>query len=264
MLADLAIDRSARRRRFAFAAGGAAARAGGGGGLLRLQERRAGLCSGGDERLAGSLGTGRRAGAPRPRCSRPGSHTPRRWCRAWWAPSIATRACGRSSFRQACEATRVRGEQSEELLDLRMQCLDQRRSELRELVRQFEVAAPDVIERAGQAAPRCRRSPNATTPRRWPRRCARPATPPPAPAVGAVREQLARAKSLEVTGQYAAGLDDREGRRDRGALERLRAGARRGVAAARDPRGPGGRLRAGRDESPSRRSPPPPAGDTTA
>jgi hypothetical protein len=40
----------------------------------------------------------------------------------------------------ACEATRLRGEQSEELLDLRMQCLFQRRAELSTLVDLFAAA----------------------------------------------------------------------------------------------------------------------------
>ena len=38
---------------------------------------------------------------------------------------------------EACEATRIRGEQSEELLDLRMACLSERREELKSLVELF-------------------------------------------------------------------------------------------------------------------------------
>jgi eukaryotic-like serine/threonine-protein kinase len=48
----------------------------------------------------------------------------------------------------ACEATRVTGEQSEELLDLRMQCLDERRSELAALVDVFAHADAAVVEHA--------------------------------------------------------------------------------------------------------------------
>ena len=40
---------------------------------------------------------------------------------------------------EACEATLVRGEQSPELMDLRMLCLDRRRGELRALVRALAV-----------------------------------------------------------------------------------------------------------------------------
>ncbi|HEX8110062.1 MAG TPA: serine/threonine-protein kinase [Kofleriaceae bacterium] len=48
----------------------------------------------------------------------------------------------------ACEATRVRGEQSEELLDLRMQCLHVRAVELRALTDRFATADGDVIDHA--------------------------------------------------------------------------------------------------------------------
>jgi tetratricopeptide (TPR) repeat protein len=52
----------------------------------------------------------------------------------------------------ACEATRVRGEQSEELLDLRMQCLDRRRVELGEMVGLFSHADGDLVSRAVQVS----------------------------------------------------------------------------------------------------------------
>ena len=42
------------------------------------------------------------------------------------------------AYTDACEATHVRGEQSEALLDLRMQCLDERRKDADELVRMLE------------------------------------------------------------------------------------------------------------------------------
>jgi hypothetical protein len=46
---------------------------------------------------------------------------------------------------EACEATHVRGEQSEELLDLRMHCLDQRRRELKELASLFSQADAKLV-----------------------------------------------------------------------------------------------------------------------
>ena len=46
--------------------------------------------------------------------------------------------------RDACRATRVSGEQSTQLLDLRMSCLSRRREEMRALVQQL-IAAPDAI-----------------------------------------------------------------------------------------------------------------------
>jgi serine/threonine protein kinase/Tfp pilus assembly protein PilF len=52
----------------------------------------------------------------------------------------------------ACEATRVRGEQSEELLDLRMSCLRTRLVEMRSLVELFAHADRGLIVRAPSAA----------------------------------------------------------------------------------------------------------------
>ena len=54
--------------------------------------------------------------------------------------------------RQACEATRVRGEQSEALLDLRMMCLDRRRGELRALTDGLATADAPTVTGAMRAA----------------------------------------------------------------------------------------------------------------
>lgn len=53
-----------------------------------------------------------------------------------------------SSRTRICEATRVHAEQSEALLDVRMNCLDDRRREVDALVRVFMDADADVVERA--------------------------------------------------------------------------------------------------------------------
>ena len=55
---------------------------------------------------------------------------------------------------ETCEATRIRGEQSEEMLDRRMRCLDQHRKELAALTRLLTVADADVVENAVQAVTR--------------------------------------------------------------------------------------------------------------
>jgi tetratricopeptide (TPR) repeat protein/predicted Ser/Thr protein kinase len=51
----------------------------------------------------------------------------------------------------ACEASRVRGEQSSELMDLRMQCLEQRRGTMRALVDQLVVADAKGVQAAVKA-----------------------------------------------------------------------------------------------------------------
>ncbi len=52
------------------------------------------------------------------------------------------------THRETCEATRVTGEQSDELLDLRMQCLHDHLSEVRAVVDVLEVADEVVVQRA--------------------------------------------------------------------------------------------------------------------
>ena len=54
--------------------------------------------------------------------------------------------------KDACEATRFRGEQSEALLDLRMQCLERRASEVKALGEVLAHADVDVARHAVQAA----------------------------------------------------------------------------------------------------------------
>jgi tetratricopeptide (TPR) repeat protein len=54
--------------------------------------------------------------------------------------------------REACEATRIRGEQSEELLDLRMACLDGALAHVRQEVEIFTAGGDPVVERAPAAA----------------------------------------------------------------------------------------------------------------
>jgi serine/threonine protein kinase len=55
-------------------------------------------------------------------------------------------------YREACEATHVRGEQSEEVLDLRMSCLQERLGGLRALTQVYSVASGEVVENAVNAA----------------------------------------------------------------------------------------------------------------
>jgi tetratricopeptide (TPR) repeat protein len=56
------------------------------------------------------------------------------------------------SYRQACEATHVRGEQSAEALDLRMSCLSERLDRLRALSDLFLQATPKIVQNATDAA----------------------------------------------------------------------------------------------------------------
>ena len=57
-------------------------------------------------------------------------------------------------YREACEATQVRGEQSAEVLDLRMSCLQERLGGLRALTNVFIEANGEVVENAVSAGER--------------------------------------------------------------------------------------------------------------
>ena len=55
-------------------------------------------------------------------------------------------------YEEACEATQIHGEQSAEVLDLRMSCLQERLGGLRALTDVFSEANGDVVENAVSAA----------------------------------------------------------------------------------------------------------------
>lgn len=99
--------------------------------------------------------------------------------------------------REACEANHVRGEQSDDLFDLRMDCLSRRHSELHALSELFSEADVDVVKEAVVAASKL--TPlaacadvvllRATVPM--------PDDPEVRATVGRIREELARAKAYE-------------------------------------------------------------------
>src|SRR5262249_54923108 len=108
---------------------------------------------------------------------------------------------------EACRATRLRGEQSEALLDLRMACLRGRLEEMRALTDLFAKADTQVVEKAVEAA-------KALTPLQG---CADASAltaqvrPPEDPVIRADVEKhratLAEVKALKDTAQYARGLE---------------------------------------------------------
>lgn len=103
----------------------------------------------------------------------------------------------------ACEATRLRGEQSDEALTLRIRCLDRRQGDLAALTRELSQATPAVAERAV----------NATLALAPVDLCAdlealalptRPPTPEAFAAVAALAPAVARAEALRLSGQFEA------------------------------------------------------------
>jgi tetratricopeptide (TPR) repeat protein/predicted Ser/Thr protein kinase len=105
--------------------------------LVRGARRSESLCRGGPTRLAGVWEPAEAAGAPHPRRDtleaaflRAGGPAARdAWTRVE-AGLDRYAASWLGMYRDACEATHARGEQSPETLDLRMACLDERRTAL--------------------------------------------------------------------------------------------------------------------------------------
>ena len=104
----------------------------------------------------------------------------------------------------ACEATHLRGEQSSEVLDLKMAFLNERLEDLRALCRVFRTATPDVVENAVTAASALRGLDRALDVKLL-RAVVRP--PDDASTQAAVEEQRTRLAEGRVLGQVGRSVD---------------------------------------------------------
>jgi serine/threonine protein kinase/tetratricopeptide (TPR) repeat protein len=151
LLTELAYDPHAGRRRRMTALAAIAMVALGALALVQLDRRHGQLCRGAEQKLAGIWDRPRRAHvhdafvATKVSFAEPVwqsmANTLDDYTRRWTAMHT-----------QACEETRLRGSQSEEVMELRMECLDRRRGEVGALVDQFAQADAHVVERAARAA----------------------------------------------------------------------------------------------------------------
>ncbi|MFZ6180315.1 protein kinase domain-containing protein [Nannocystis pusilla] len=149
LLADLQAGR-ARRQRRALALGGtllAAAVAGG----TAWAMTGPGMCGGGAERVGEVWHAGRRAAIEAAFAATGLPYAAGAWAGA--APQIDQYAQGwKDMYEETCSATLVRGEQSAELMDLRMACLQHRLKDLDALLALLEQADKQVVKRATEAA----------------------------------------------------------------------------------------------------------------
>lgn len=111
----------------------------------------------------------------------------------------------RAMYQETCEATHVRGEQSLDLLDRRVACLDDRRRSTDALLRLFEEDRPAVLANAAQAVNGLP-SAAACADLRAQADLAPPETPEARRAVASVRERIADSLALELAGRYADAL----------------------------------------------------------
>jgi tetratricopeptide (TPR) repeat protein/tRNA A-37 threonylcarbamoyl transferase component Bud32 len=104
---------------------------------------------------------------------------------------------------RACEATAVRQEQSQELLDRRMACLDERRAGLRALVGVLVAADAAVVEKAVQVTSELPRLEPCSDSAYLQARVRPPDDPAAALRVEATRAQLSQARTLMLAGKFA-------------------------------------------------------------
>jgi eukaryotic-like serine/threonine-protein kinase len=159
LIAALGRDPARNRRRWAIAAGATLLVAAAGVTLVRGPRRAESLCRGGPARLAGiwepadaPAGTRSRQDVVHAAFLRTGrASAGETWDRV--APLLDSYAARwLAMYRDTCEATHVRGEQSAETLDLRMSCLDQRRVALGALTDVLSNADAVAVNSAVDAA----------------------------------------------------------------------------------------------------------------
>ena len=111
---------------------------------------------------------------------------------------------------QACEASAVRREQSQELLDRRMACLGERRVALRALVGVLAAADAAVVEKAVQAVAGLPRLEPCADPSYLQARVRPPEDADTAAAVSLTREQLSQAQALALAGKLTGAVQRAE------------------------------------------------------
>jgi len=150
LLRDLARDPEAVRRRWLAAAAILILAGAIFGTLGYVQARRTQLCGGAEERLAG-VWDGPRKAAVRAAFLATGSPVAANVWKVVEGSLDRYADAWTGMRREACEATRLRGEQSEDLLDRRMLCLDQHLQDLAAVTRLFAAADSQVVGKAFNA-----------------------------------------------------------------------------------------------------------------
>jgi tetratricopeptide (TPR) repeat protein/predicted Ser/Thr protein kinase len=106
-----------------------------------------------------------------------------------------------TQHREACEATRLRGEQSEELLTRRMACLDQRLQELEALGQVLSQADAPVVQKAAQATQSLPSLRQCSDTQALLAEVPPPETEEQRRAVEALRRELAQVRALTLSGR---------------------------------------------------------------
>ncbi|MES1164659.1 MAG: serine/threonine-protein kinase [Verrucomicrobiota bacterium] len=200
LLAALGQDPAVRRRRWVGAAAGVAVLLAATTGARRFVAGNHSLCAAGPDRAATAWSRDRRAAVERAFAATGSKNAPRALAGvSALMDEYVARWTG--MYKETCEATHVRGEQSAEVLDLRMGCLGERLSSVRALGDVFMTADRAVVDNAVSAAsalPALDRCADVEMLRAV-------VKPPDNPAVRAkvasLREEIAKVKALGDSGQ---------------------------------------------------------------
>jgi tetratricopeptide (TPR) repeat protein/tRNA A-37 threonylcarbamoyl transferase component Bud32 len=213
LLEALARDPAIARRRWLAACGVAASAIALAIGVQRAADSKRAFCAAAPEKLASvwELPTSSRRGGPRhDAVAQAFLSTGKPYARdairgvTKFLDEYAARWAG--LYKDACEATHVRGEQSNEVLDLRMECLNERLGGMRALTEVFTGATGEVVEHAIDAAHALTVLDGCSDIKQL-----KSIIPTPDPAararVDALRHELGRIKAIHDSGRYLAALE---------------------------------------------------------
>ena len=174
------------------------------------------MCQGGAQQIAELWNPARRDSAEAAFLATELPYAASAWANA--AAAIDDYAAGYAqSHRSACAATRVAGDQSDEVLGLRMACLQRRRAELGSLVDLLARADAGVVENAARAVRSLVGLDSCDARRVVERRAPLPEDPAVRAELGAVEQELARARALHMAGKLDEARPLLESLRARGA-----------------------------------------------
>jgi tetratricopeptide (TPR) repeat protein len=206
LLATLADDPAARRRRIAASVGLAGGLIVAGLALARGEAATAPTCAGAPERLHGAWDASRRSVVRDALLATGQGRAADTWARV--AATLDDYAARWAEAHLETCLAHQRGEQSGAALDLRMSCLEHRRGELAALTDALTTIDAAALDEAARGAASLRPLAACADLTALQRR-AEQVTPPSserAPMVAAVRAEIDAAEARERTGQYAAGL----------------------------------------------------------
>jgi tetratricopeptide (TPR) repeat protein len=196
-----AVARARRPARWPWVAAAAVVIAGGATAtVLAVRGAKADPCAGGDKRLAGAWSPQRRAAVTAAFHPLGGI-----------ADEIAARVTGNldayaagwvASHRKTCEATKVRGEQTAELLDLRMACLDRLRTQLSALADRFAEPSSAMLNQAIDASGALEHVTACDDAARLRAAIPLPADPAARTKIADLEAQFAEARSYDILGRY--------------------------------------------------------------